>query len=410
MPHPEPSSVTLRTHRWPFGVVLVAAIFITTLCLANAQTKPQSSGPLAQVLQPLVDNHIVAGAVALVANKNKVIDVETVGYADLATHSPMHSNDEFWIASMTKPMTAAAVMMLVDEGKVKLDDPVEKYLPEFKGQMVRAVKPEKLNDPGEYHGALVPQSHPFTVREMLCHTAGLLFRSSVIEQHGVFDQHPLVEAVRAYASEPLIYQPSTDYSYSNEDFNIAGRIIEVVSGMPYEKFMQQRLFNPLGMTDTTFWPSREQISRLAKSYKTKADGTGMVEVPIVQLTLPLDDHLHRYPLPAGGLFSTAHDATCFMQMLFNNGTFQGNKILSEAEVHEMTKVQNNGLEHAPYGFGLHIWRNKFGHNGAYKTSMLAFPDSGAILVVMVQIGSGFNDKVLSPLDAVAEKLATDAAR
>ncbi len=118
---------------------------------------------------------------------------------------------------------------------------------------------------------------------------------------------PLKDAVRSYAADPLIYQPGTDYKYSNEGINTAARIIEVVTGMPYERFMQERLFDPLGMKDTTFWPNAEQIGRLAQTYKLDPQTKNLVEVPIDQLTYPLNDRLHRYPMPAGGLFSTAED-------------------------------------------------------------------------------------------------------
>jgi len=359
---------------------------VSTAAPAQSAPKPQLVGPLSLIMQPLVDSHQMAGAVALVANKNKVLDLEAVGYADIARQIPMRTNHLFWIASMSKAMTASALMMLVDEGKVNVDDPVEKYLPEFKVQMVRAEMPAKLDNPGDYTGKLVPQKH----REMMCHTAGLPFRSRLKEHSGALDKLPLVEAVRAYAAEPLLYQAGTAYSYSNEDLNTAARIVEVVSGMPYEQFMQQRLFAPLGMTDTTFWPNAGQIARLAKNYKPNDKGDGMVEAPLGQLTLPLDDHAHRFPMPAGGLFSTAHDVMCFMQMLLNNGTFQGQRILSEASVHEMTSVQDKDLT-PPYGFGLTVHPDKFDHAGANKTYMVAFPKSGAIMVFMVQVDGKFND-------------------
>lgn len=388
---------------YAYGIItaLTAALTAAPL-LARAQGKTPSSGSLARLLQPAVDSHEIAGAVVLVANKDKVVDVETIGYADLAAKIPMRANDEFWIASMSKAMTASALMMLVDEGKVDLDDPVEKYLPEFKKQMVRAVKPASIREPGEYHGALVRPNHPPTIREILCHTAGLPFRSSVLEGEGALDQHPLAEAVHAYAAEPLAYQPGTDYSYSNEGINIAGRIVEVISGMPYEAFMQQRLFDTLEMTDTTFWPTQEQISRLAKTYRVSS--SGLVKAPLDQLSLPLDDRAHRYPVPAGGLFSTAHDVMLFMQMLLNRGVFRGRRLLSEASVHEMTKIQNKGLENSPYGFGLNIGPDKYGHSGAFKTSMQAFPNTGTILIFMVQVSGEFNGKFLRQLEPAAQEI------
>src|SRR6187431_3084199 len=150
----------------------------------------------------------------------------------------------FWIASMSKAITAAGLMVLVDEGKVALDDPVEKYLPEFKGQMVVAEK-------NDAHMLLRKPAHPITVREVLSHMSGLPFSAAI--EKPTLDGLPLAAAVRSYAMSPLQTEPGTAYQYSNAGINTAARIIEVVSGMKYEDFMQQRLFDPLGMKDTTFW-------------------------------------------------------------------------------------------------------------------------------------------------------------
>jgi CubicO group peptidase (beta-lactamase class C family) len=236
--------------------------------LLNAQA-PQNSAeatPAAAIesyLQSLAANHTFAGAVALVATKDGVVCVKAAGSRDIANKAPMVANDLFWIASTSKPMTATALMMLVDEGKVNLDDPVEKYLPEFHGQMVGVA--QQGTAAASAQPTLVPANHPILVREILSHTSGLPFKSKA--QPGALDTLPLKDQVRSFAAEPLMFQPFTSYSYSNEGIDTAARIIEVVTGIPYEQFMQQRLFDPLGMTDTTFWPSAEQISRLAKTYK-----------------------------------------------------------------------------------------------------------------------------------------------
>ena len=183
----------------------------------------------------------------------------------------MKTDALFWIASMSKPMTATALMMLVDEGKVKLDDPVEKYLPEFKGQWMIA---EQDKD----HMLLKRPKHPITVRNIRRHTSGL--RPTSVMETPTLDLLPLRDAVRSYAMTPLQFDPGSQYQYSNAGINTAGRIIEVVSGMPYEEFMQKRLFDPLGMKDTTFWPTEEQVKRLAKSYKPGKDNKGLEETII----------------------------------------------------------------------------------------------------------------------------------
>ena len=163
---------------------------------------------------------MLAGAVVLVADKNRVLDVEAVGYADVAAKKPMQTDCVFWIASQSKPITAAALMTLVDEGKVKLDDPVEKYLPEFNGQMVVA---ERDKD----HVLLRKPKHPITVRNVLSHTSGLPFASPI--EKPTLDLFPLECRVRSYAMLPLEFEPDTKNTYANAGINTAGRIVEVVS-------------------------------------------------------------------------------------------------------------------------------------------------------------------------------------
>jgi CubicO group peptidase (beta-lactamase class C family) len=336
------------------------------------------------VLQPFVDAHILAGAVTLVATENKILDLEAVGFADLKTKTPMRTDDVFWIASMTKPMTATAVMMLVDEGKIRLNDPVEKYLPEFKGQPVLEQQPVAGGKQKENARAMRVESaqHPIRIWEILSHTSGLPFSSE--KEPGALDLLPLKQAVRWYAAEPLLFQPGTRFEYSNEGINTAARIVEVVSGMSYAEFMQRRLFGPLGMKDTTFWPDRQRIARLAKVYKASSDATMLEETRIDQLTYPLDDVKRRYAVPAGGLFSTAIDVMKFCQMILNDGVYQGRRYLSRSAVKEMTSKQTSAAISDSYGFGWYVDSGIFGHPGVYKTNMTIDPQHGIITIFLVQ--------------------------
>jgi len=334
----------------------------------------ESSKTLSAALKPFVDNQTLAGAVVLVASSNRVLALEAVGYADISAKRPMRTDALFWIASQSKPMTVAALMMLVDEGKVKLDDPVEKYLPEFKGQWLKAEEDAE-------HLLLKRPAHPITVRNVLSHTSGLPFSSPIEEP--TLDVLPLAARVRSYAMLPLEFEPDTKYSYSNAGINTAGRIIEVVSAMPYEQFMDERLFKPLGMKDTTFWPAEKQVRRLAKSYKPNAAKNGLEETTITQLRYPLTDRT-RQPMPAGGLFSTAVDVARFCEMMLNRGELDGRRYLSEAAVTQMTTRQTPDTVKEKYGLGLSIGDGEFGHGGAYATNMTIDTQHGLVFVWMVQ--------------------------
>jgi len=352
-------------------IALVLALSFSKLLFAEA---PATSSSL---LKPFVDKHELAGAVALVADKNKVLSVEAVGFADIAAGKVMRQDNIFWIASQSKPMTAVAVMMLVDDGKISLDDPIEKYLPEFRGQMVVA---EKDNE----RIVLRKPIHPITVRETLNHTSGLPFKSAIEEP--TLDGLSLSSAVRSYAMTPLLSEPGTVYRYSNAGINTAARLIEVVAKVRYEDFMQQKLFDPLGMKDTTFWPNEAQSLRVAKSYRPDALKTNLAEFPISQLIYPLSDRVHRFPMPAGGLFSTAIDTSLFCRMLLNNGELDGKRYLSENAMGELSKRQTPPTIKESYGLGFSVSPDSYGHGGAQATNMEIRSGKGLVLVWMVQNG------------------------
>jgi CubicO group peptidase (beta-lactamase class C family) len=390
----------------PFIFLAFCAIAIPFPALQAAEPASKT-GPFSSVVQPFIDHHTIAGAVSLVASKDGVLNLEADGYADLAAQKPMTPDAIFWIASMTKSITATAFMMLVDEGKVKLDDPVAKYLPEFKDQWVATQQDEN-------RVLLNKAIHPITIRNLLTHTAGLPPTSRLEEVPGL--SLSLETRVRSYAMAPLKYQPGTSYEYSNADLNTIGRIIEVLSGMPYDRFMEERLFKPLGMKDTTFWLDNEQLARLAKAYSPNATRTGIKEAKLpFKSPLPLGDR-RRSPSPAGGLFSTASDLSNFCRMLLAGGTFDGKRYLSEASLKQMTSVQTgpilingNGLE--GYGLGWVVRKmsskgdpfnddglsaGSFGHKGAFKTAMWVDPDKQLVMISLIQIAGGSDADKLSP--------------
>jgi len=365
-----------------FRIILLTVYTLFTACVLSGSLFAASPTSPTAALQPFVDKHELAGAVALVADKDKVLSIDTVGFADVQGMKAMQPDAMFWIASQSKGMTAAAVMLLVDEGKISLDDPVETYLPEFRGQMVVAEKDDN-------HVLLRKPVHPITIREVLSHMSGLPFKSAV--EVPTLDGLPLAAAVRSYAMTPLQTEPGTHYQYSNAGINTAARIIEVVTEVKYENFMQQRLFDPLGMKDTTFWPNKAQVARLAKSYRPDASKTDLVEFPLNQLGSPLTDQHHRFPMPAGGLFSTAQDTATFCQMLLNGGELNGRRYLSEAAFAELTKRQTPDSVKQSYGLGLAVGPDWFGHGGAHATNMEIYPSKGIVVIWMVQHG-GFPGK------------------
>jgi len=375
------------------------------VCLAlGSLSHGESASPLQPVLQSFVDKHIAPGVVVLVTSKDKVLHLEAAGYASPANKTPMRKDAVFWIASMSKSLTGAALMMLVDEGKVSLDDAVEKFLPEFKGQQVK-----------EADGTLHPPKHPITVREVMCHTSGLVLAN----EKTLKMTQSLQQNVALIASYPLRQEPGTKYEYNNCGIDAGGRIIEVVSGMSYIDFMQKRLFDPLGMKDTTFWPNEEQAERLAHTARFTADKTALEEIKQdkdveqriidkwsegvhVPRAVTADigagvafSYAKHYGEPAGGFYSTASDVGTFCRMLLNGGTLDGKQYLSEKAVKQMSAIQTGDVPVSPdsaYGVGFSIKLKddegpsigSFGHRGARRTAMWIDPKNELAMVILVE--------------------------
>lgn len=329
--------------------------------------------PIAASLMPFVEAHKLAGSVLLVASDADILAHEAVGFADLSKSIPMKRDTIFWIASMTKPITSAALMMLVEEDRLNLNDPVERYLPEFKGQ--------KLAIDQNYPAAPQRQPrHPITIREILSHTSGLPFRSSI--EWPTLDRHPLTTSVKSYARENLLFEPGSKYGYSNEGTNTAGRIVEVISGQPYHEFLKERLLRPLQMTETTFIPSAAQVERQAKCYSPAPARTHLEEIPIEFLSYPLSDPT-RHPFPGGGLFSAATDIARFCQMILRGGELDGTRYLSETSITEMTLKQTGPHIGESYGLGWTIEGTAFGHGGAHGTHMWIDTVNNLITIYLV---------------------------
>ena len=351
----------------------------TARCLA-AESDPPASIEVTAAMQPYIDSYKLAGIVSIIADRTgKVRYKNLLGYADVETKKPISEDNVFWIASMSKMFVGASIMMLVDEGKVSLDDPVTNYIPQLAKWMVIAQKDED-------HVLLTPLARPVSIRHLLSHTSGLTALSELQYVTGA-DSTPLKFRALSSVTGPLQSQPGDKYVYGNQDINIAARVVEIVSGMPYEEFLQKRLFDPLGMTETTFWPKQSQIARLAGAYGPNTQTNGFAHGRIEFLTQPYDDRIHRFPEAAGGLFSTTHDILRYGLMLANDGKLDGKQYLSHVAMDELRKEQT-GATKINYSLGYHLRNGMFGHDGAYGTDLSVNPTNGMVAIFMVQCTSG----------------------
>jgi CubicO group peptidase (beta-lactamase class C family) len=288
-------------------------------------------------MKAFVDQGTAAGFVTIVVRHGHVASLDAVGYQDREAGIPMRTGTIFRIASMTKSFTVAGVMVLVDEGRLSLLDPVEQFLPEFKGM--------KVDPCAESHASQgcdpVDAARPITVLDLMTHTSGLPGQGAPGSQ----PFKSLAERVGVGAHVQLLAQPGTKWIYSQIGYAALGRLIEVCSGKSYEEFLAERLFHPLGMKDTYFFLPAEKQSRLAAMYSLDAAGK------LVRALWPPDPAV-KVPAPEGGALSTASDMARFYQMLLNKGTLNGKRILSAAAVAAMTANQTGDLKNVEFSPGL----------------------------------------------------------
>jgi CubicO group peptidase (beta-lactamase class C family) len=360
----------------PLRVLFLLTVALAIKSAAAVESEPPASPEVTAAMKPYLDSYKLAGVISLIADKSgKVHYKNLLGYADVEAKTPIREDNVFWIASMTKMFAGASIMMLADEGKVSLDDPVTKFIPQLEKWMVVAEK-----DPS--HVLLKPLVRPVTVRHVLSHTSGLAGMSELQQATGS-DSTPLKARALSSVTGPLQWQPGDKYQYGNQGMNIAARIVEIISGMAYAEFLQQRFFDPLGMTETTFWPSEAQVARLAGAYGPNQEKNGYTRGGIAFLTKPYSDRVRRFPEAAGGLFSTPHDILRYGLMLANDGELEGRRYLSPAAMDELRKEQT-GSTKVNYSLGYHLRNGMFGHDGAYGTDLSVNPTTGMVTVFMVQ--------------------------
>jgi CubicO group peptidase (beta-lactamase class C family) len=305
---------------------------------------------LGAVIRGEVERKRVPGAVALVARRGQLAYYESFGQRDPVSGAPMQKDSIFRIYSMTKPIVSVAAMMLLEEGRFLLNDPVGKYLPEFADLKVAAERDGEL--------VLVPAVRVITIQDLLRHTSGLTyeFRGSgrvhkmYMAAHIYSRNQTNAEQVASLSKLPLLHQPGTQWEYSRST-DVVGRLLEVWSGMTLGEFLRQRIFAPLRMNDTAFYVPPNDLGRLAEAFSKDPDSGTAVQLANVK-------DAPKFESGGGGLVSTAGDYARFLQMLLNRGTFDGVRYLSRKSIELMTADHLGSITGAPdlllpgYGFGL----------------------------------------------------------
>lgn len=383
---------------------------------AKAGMDPERLARIAQRMQAFVDQGTIAGAVGLIARHGVVASLDAAGYQELEGKKSMKTDTIFQIMSMTKPVTAVALMILMEEGKIVLSDPVEKYLPEFRGLWMLDGKGD------DQMRALKRPSRKITLGDLLTHTSGMASgppagAADLLQRMNL----TLAEAVAIYSQQPLEFEPGSRWMYSNPGIATLGRIIEVVSGASYEKFLEQRIFQPLGMKDSFIFAPSDKISRIAMLYNLE-NGKLVRSGPEA---LAGDPSLYRrgakYSGPEYAMYSTASDLFGFYQMMLNGGTHDGKRVLSKATVGMMTALHTGMIDpagHSPgKGYGL-AWtvvkeplgtlllqsEGTYGHGGAFGTEGWIDPKKNLVGVFLIQRSRGGDG-----MEANAFKAMTAAA-
>lgn len=348
-------------------------------------------------MKAFVEKGTVAGTVTLVQRHSAVASLEAVGYQDLASKKPMKPDTMFQIMSMTKPVVGTALMILAEEGKLAVSDPVEKYLPEFRGQWVI----DGASD-GKTRNLKKP-ARPITIRDLLTHTSGMYATPPPgFKDLQTWMGMTLAQVVAIGSQQPLDFEPGAKWQYSNVGIAVVARIVEVVGDQPFERFLESRIFQPLGMKDTYIFPPAEKFDRIASCYTLE---NGKLK-EMGEDTLGGGPLKYRkgaqYSLPEGGLYSTAADLAAFYQMMLNSGVYNGKRILSKSAVQVMTALHTGDVQvgnSRAMGYGL-SWAvvkdplgslslplasiGAYGHGGAFGTHGWVDPKKDLVGVFLVQ--------------------------
>jgi CubicO group peptidase (beta-lactamase class C family) len=382
-----------------FAFVVLIALRLTAASLPD--TRPEDVGlsrerllRIHEAVQRHIDTHQIAGAVTLVARKGRIAHFEAHGVMDLDSNKPMAKNSIFRIWSMTKPITGVAVLMLVEEGKVRLNDPVSKFIPEFK-EMKVAVAQELPGTPAQFN--TIPAAREITIQDLLTHTSGLgsgPARRAEIRPIARKPGETLADYIPRLATTPLDFQPGSRWSYSpGAAFDTLARIVELVSGQTFDQFLRQRIFDPLDMKDVFFSTPEDRLSRIPTSYH-RADG--------VLKKVENQDRLQSttYFSGSGGLMADTEEYAHFGEMLLEGGQLKGKRLLSPKTVELMSSVfvpdsfpgrppgRGFGLGVQvvtdPIAAGYRVSAGSYGWDGAFGTHFWVDPKEKIVAILMVQ--------------------------
>lgn len=350
--------------------VLLLTLFITaSFSQVLKEASPELAGMSAErlqridrVLQEYVDRKWMAGACAIIARDGKIVYYETAGYNDTEKKTPLNRETIFRIASQTKAITSVAVMMLYEEGKFLLNDPVSKYIPEFRKPQVL----DKFNEADTTY-TTVPAKREITIHDLLTHTSGIGYAqigsreaTAIYSKNGIVGgigvgKILLADKMKKLGSMPLFHQPGEQWTYGlNTD--VLGYLVEVISGTSLDEFFRKRIFEPLGMKDTYFYLPKEKYNRLAILYTEDSLKNVVKAADHLDIKGDFDSNYPAssgtYYSGGGGLSSTALDYAIFMQMLLNGGQYNGKRILGRASVNMMTVSQYDKINWPDSRMGL----------------------------------------------------------
>jgi CubicO group peptidase (beta-lactamase class C family) len=378
------------------------AVFLTVIFLPLSSALAQTAASLDSIparMHDVIASNEVPGAVTVVATRDSVLRMNAQGWADPEHKSFMRVDSIFWIASMSKPITAIAVLMLMEEGKLSLDDPIAKYVPELAGLKTPDGKTPRI-----------------TLRHLLTHTSGM----GEATDEETKAARTLADLIPAFASKPLAFVPGSKWQYCQSGILTLGRIVEIVSGVSFDVFLRKRIFDPLVMKDTTFYLSEAQMPRWVIPARREGEQLVPAEIGILYGHPPTwRDH---YPASNSGLFSTAPDYTRLAQMLLNDGVLDGRRYLTAESVRMMSIIQTGDLVTGftpgnGWGLGVCIVRQPqgvtemlspgtFGHGGVYGTQFWIDMKRGVALIMMIQ-RSNFKNADDTPVRVAFQKAAME---